>query len=361
MAACRVPVNKRIPRQNYASLTETPGLAHSTSCNRDGRITSVVPLFFRTLLLTLLLIGTVATHLPAASRISDYQLVFIPFYGEDGTLLVAVRKYNRTDHRHYLVLDPQRFALSEMTAEKVLSARTAGFEAWRETPFSLALTRQTSPPYPVQNDGLREAEHPISGFFLTADLCPSKKPLDRVFIEATMALPLRPPVPLALMISGLWIQRHEADLTWLKDQVAAGKLAITWVNHSFTHPYDPAAPLEKNFLLRHKTGFMDEVLLLERLLLEQGLIPSPFFRFPGLVSDRQLIESLRDLCLIPVGSSAWLAKGESPQAGSIILVHANGNEPEGIRLLLSFYDQQREAFRRGSTALLPLREALLLR
>ena len=361
MAACRVPVNKRLPRQNDASLTETPGLASSPSSHRDGRITMAVSLFLRTLFLTLLLLGAAATHIPAASRISDYQSVFIPFYDEDGTLLAAVRRYNRADHRHYLVLDPQRIALSEMTAEKVLSTRPAGFAAWRETPFSLALTRQTSPPYLLKNDGLRKAEHPVPGFFLTADLCPSKKPLDRDFIVTTMALPLKPPVPLALMISGLWIQKHEADLAWLKDQVAAGKLAITWVNHSFTHPYDPAAPLEKNFLLMRKTGFTNEVLFLERLLLEQGLIPSPFFRFPGLVSDRQLIESLRDLSLIPVGSSAWLAKGESPQAGSIILVHANGNEPEGIRLLLSFYGKQREAFRRGSTALLPLREAILPR
>jgi hypothetical protein len=359
MAACSVPVNKRLPKKNNASLSETPGLAPLTSSHRDDRIIRVLTLFFLTLLLILLLFGAAASRLPAASQISDYQPVFIPFYDEEGTLLAAIRKFNRADHRHYLVLDPQHFMLSEMTAENVLSARPAGFEAWRQTPFSLALIRQTSPPYLLQNDGLREAEHPVPGFFLTADLCPSKKPLDRVFIETTMALPLKPPVPLALMVSGLWIQRHEADLTWLKDQVAAGKLAITWVNHSYTHPYDPAAPLERNFLLMLKKGFTNEVLFLERLLLEQGVLPSPFFRFPGLVSDRQLIESLRDLCLIPVGSSAWLAKGESPQAGNIILVHANGNEPEGIRLLLSFYDRQREAFRRGSTALLPLREALL--
>ena len=335
-------------------------MIHPVSPCGDDRNTMALP-FFLTLFLTLLLFGIVATHLPAASLISDYHAVLIPFYGEDGTLLAAVRKYNRGDHRHYLVLDPQRFALSEMTAVKVLSSRPAGDEAWRETPFALALYRQTSPPYPIQNDGLREAEHPVPGFFLTADLCPSKKPLDRVFFEATIALPLKPPVPLALMISGLWIQRHEADLAWLKDQIAAGKLAITWVNHSFTHPYDPNAPLEKNFLLMHKTGFTDEALFLERLLIEHGLIPSPFFRFPGLVSNRQLIESLRDLCLIPVGSNAWLAKGESPQMGSIILVHANGNEPEGIRRLFSFYDKQREAFRRGSTAFLPLREAFLPR
>lgn len=320
-----------------------------------------LPPFFRTLFLTLLLLGAVAPPLLAASRISGYQAVFIPFYDEDGMLLAAVRRYNRGDHPHFLVLDPQRFVLSEMTAERILTSRPADDEAWRHTTFSLALIRQTSPPYPLQNDGLREAEHLVPGFFLTADLCPAKKPMDRAFFETTIALPQKSPVPVALMISGLWIQRHEADLAWLKDQIGARKLAITWVNHSFTHPYDPTSPLDKNFLLMNKTEFTHEVLFLERLLLERDIIPSPFFRFPGLVSDRQLIESLRDLCLIPIGSNAWLAKGESPQAGSIILVHANGNEPEGIRRLFSFYDKQREAFRRGSTALLQLKEAFLIR
>ncbi len=361
MTACRVPADQRFPPQKDAYSTEETGLIRSVSSCGNNRITRVRLLFFRVLFLTLLFLGAVATHLPAASLISDYHPVFIPFYDKDGSLLAAVRRFSRDNHLNYLVLDPQRFTLSEMNTERVLSSQPAGDEAWQETPFSLALIRQTSPPYPVQNDGLREAEHPVPGFFLTADLCPSKKPLDRVFFEATMALPQKAPVPLALMISGLWIQRHEVDLTWLKDQVAAGKLAITWVNHSFTHPYEPAAPLENNFLLMHKTGFTDEVLFLERLLLEQGLIPSPFFRFPGLVSDRQLIESLRDLFLIPVGSNAWLAKGESPRAGSIILVHANNNEPEGIRLLLSFYDKQRETFQRGVSALLPIREAFLSR
>ena len=314
--------------------------------------------FFRILFLTLLLFGAIAPHPANASRISDYKAIFIPFYDDDGSILAAVRSYNRGDHLYYLVLDPRRFTFTETAAFKVHSSRPAGDAEWRETPFSLALIRQTSPPYPLHNDGLRESEHPVPGFFLTVDLCPAAKPLDRVIFEATMALPQKPPVPLAVMISGLWIRRHEADIGWLKDHVAAGRLAITWVNHSFTHHYDSASPLEKDFLLKHKAEFMEEVLSLERLFLEYGLIPSPFFRFPGLVSDRQLIERLRELHLIPVGSNAWLAKGEPPQAGSIILVHANGNEPEGIRLLLSFYDKQRDTFRQGSAALLPLREAL---
>ena len=244
-----------------------------------------------------------------------------------------------------------------MAAATVLSARPANDEAWRETPFARALARQTSPPFPLQNDGLRQAEHLVAGFFLTADLCPAKRPLDRGFIAALTALPQKPPVPVALMVSGLWIQRHPDDFAWLRNQAAAGKIAVTWVNHSFTHFYDPAAPLERNFLLNPGTDFVSEVLSLEMLLIKADLLPSPFFRFPGLVSNQRLVEALRDLHLIPIGSNAWLAKGERPQPGSVILVHANGNEPAGIRLLDAFLAGQREAFRRGDATLFPLREA----
>ncbi|MHB8908247.1 MAG: polysaccharide deacetylase family protein [Syntrophales bacterium] len=308
-------------------------------------------------ILPILTLMTAAADLGAAPRISNYHPVFTTFTDDTGALLAAIRRYSRDDDDRFLVLDPYRFEVTEMSGAKVLAAPVSGFDAWRETPFSRALARHTAPPYPLQNDGLREADLPVAGFFLTADLCPAKKPLDRRFVEAITALPLKQPVPVALMVSGLWIKNHADDLAWLKFQATAGRIAITWVNHSDTHPYDPAAALEHNFLLSPKTDFPGEVLSLERLLLEQGLTPSPFFRFPGLVSNGDLVRQLRDLSLIPVGSNAWLAKGEPPHPGSIILVHANGNEPEGMNRLFSFFNEHRDAFRRGDATLLPLRRA----
>ena len=279
---------------SHPSQATASGVFRSVRYCDHVRKRGVLSLLSRTFFLLLILLQAVAADLPAASRISDYQAVFIPFYTEEGILLAAIRRYNHGDDRLFLVLDPQRFELNRMTAAKVLSSRPAGDQAWRETSFFRALARQTSPPYPLQNDGLREAEHPVKGFFLTADLCPAQTPLDRGFFKATASLPQKPPLPVALMVSGLWIQRHQDDLVWLKDQIAARRLAVTWVNHSFTHPYDPVAPLEKNFLLMPKTDFTGEVLLMEHLLLEQGLTPSPFFRFPGLVSDRRRARFLVD-------------------------------------------------------------------
>ena len=124
---------------------------------------------------------------------------------------------------------------------------------------------------------------------------------------------------------------------WPREQIAAGKLAITWVNHSFTHFYDPDAPLE-NFLLRPGTYFVNEAPAPGTApSSNRACCPHPSSVFRVSSPTGPLIEQLRLLSLIPVGADAWLAKGETPQPGSIILVHANGNEPEGVRRLMAFY------------------------
>jgi hypothetical protein len=157
-------------------------------------------------------------------------------------------------------------------------------------------------------------------------------------------------VPVAVAITGAWLRKHPAELSWLGEQVAGRHLEITWVNHSLTHPYDPKVPLNKTFLLTPGTDFQREVLETEQLLLENGLTPSAFFRFPGLVADGTLLEKLRELSLIPLGADAWLAKGEAPTSGSFILVHGNGNEPAGIRKLMPLLQHH-------DLRLLPLRQA----
>ena len=227
-------------------------------------------------------------------------------------------------------------------------------------PFPAPSPGIPAPPYPLQNDGLREAEHPVPGFFLTADLCPAKKPLDRGFFEATTALPQKQPVPLALMVSGLWIQRHADDLAWLKDQAAAGKTS-DHLGQPLLHPsLRPGRPAGEEFPPDARKPIYGRGALPGAPPARTGADPLPLFPFSRSRLEPAADRKLRDLSLIPIGSNAWLAKGETPQPGSIILVHANGNEPEGIRLLLSFYDKQHETFRRGM-ALLPLREAFLSR
>jgi hypothetical protein len=91
-----------------------------------------------------------------------------------------------------------------------------------------------------------------------------------------------------------------------------------------------------------------------------GLLPSCFFRFPGLVSTPAVFDEVEALGLVPLGSDAWLAKTRGPTSdGSIVLVHPNGNEPVGVRRFLELLGSERERIRGGSWQLLDLRESVV--
>lgn len=61
-------------------------------------------------------------------------------------------------------------------------------------------------------------------------------------------------------------------------------------------------------------------------MLKNGLVPSVFFRCPGLVFGRAVSEKLLSYGLISVGSDVWLAKGQQVRNGSIVLIPGNGNK-----------------------------------
>jgi hypothetical protein len=178
----------------------------------------------------------------------------------------------------------------------------------------------------LDNAGLKHGRG--AGAFLTADLCPSRRKLDRDFLQK-----LEKPgeaTPIALSVSGLWILHHPDDFAWLRKEKRKGRLAIAFVNHSYSHPYRPGLPEGENFLLMPGVDKDSEVFDVERLLIANGETPSVFFRFPGLISDAGWMEALRRDHLIALGADAWLALEQKPRSGSILLVHANGNEPLGL-------------------------------
>ncbi len=233
-------------------------------------------------------------------------------------------------------------------------------DRWRHSPFRRGLSEYAAQPCPLQNDGLVQADATVEGSFLTVDLCPSRKPFEKRLFVALLDLwqDSPNPAPVGIAVTGAWAAAHEDALRWLQDQARGNKLDITWINHSFSHPYDRFQPLEKTFLLTPGTDFRREVLATEIMLIERDILPSVFFRFPGLVSNCRLMARLKKLSLIPVGSRAWLAKGEAPVTGSIILVHGNGNEPLGIDLLLDLFRSGRIEFTAGNLRLRPLQDAI---
>ncbi len=302
----------------------------------------------------MILLGLQLCSAAAAAQLTNYRTIFLPCADSAGTSKVAIRQYELDAVPQVLLVDPRTFATS-VAQPSSLHWLKPGAAQTKQTPYYRALVHYTAPPFRLQNGGATRADHETDGMFVTVDLCPSSREFEQGLFDALTGLPQAKdgPVPVAIAVTKRWMESHEEAMAWLLAEVAGGRLSITWVNHSATHPYQPQATLERNFLLTPGSDLEREVLATEQALLARGVVPSVFFRFPGLVSDKGLMEKLRALSLIPIGSDAWLAKGERPVGGSFILVHGNGNEPAGVKLLLSFLQKRREK----GVQLLPLAAA----
>ena len=269
------------------------------------------------------------------ARPRDYQPIFQTCRDEAGETRLAIRRMSVEDDALLLTVDPKMLTTSLERANCWRCADTDD-DAQQDTRYLKALR----PPAgagaqsgPLVNAGLVHGAG--AGSFVTGDLCPSQRPLDRGFFDLLAKnSPGKngPGTPVALAVSGLWLARHRADFEWLKEKARAGALDITWVNHSYRHPYVPGRPDAGNYLLRPGTDMAAEILETEQLMIAQGVTPSVFFRFPGLVADASVLETARRHHLITLGADSWLVLGPPPRDGSIVLVHPNGNEPAGLRL-----------------------------
>ncbi|MGE0197093.1 MAG: polysaccharide deacetylase, partial [Methylocystis sp.] len=262
------------------------------------------------------------------ARVRDYAPVF-ELCVKDGVSRLAIRRMNVDGTPLILTVDPQSLQTSLERAACWRCAETSD-AAQAETRYLKTLRPPPDPARPAAlvNAGLIHGAG--AGAFVTGDLCPSRKRLDRSFFEKLAAQGPRTPVTLA--VSGAWLQRHRADFAWLREKERTGALAIVWANHSYTHPYVARLPDSRNYLMRRGVDLDREIFETEKLIIAQGETPSVFFRFPGLVADAELLERVRSRHLAPLGADGWLALGLRPRPGSIVLVHPNGNEPAGLRL-----------------------------
>jgi hypothetical protein len=253
--------------------------------------------------------------------------------------LIALRSFTIKNETYYLLVQPESLETQILKAS-CLACQERHDETSPETHpptrsrYQSSLERYTAPPAngkrALENEGLSQADSSVTGSFLTGDLCPSHKPLDRAFFEKLQHLD--PEAHLGLAVSGYWIVSHRDEFNWLKERISRGLLKVTWVNHSYSHPYKEGIAYASNFLLTPGVNLEREVLETERVMIAGGVTPSIFFRAPGLVLNDEVIQYLKHLHLIPLGAEAWLAKGQKPKPGSVILVHVNGNEPLGLSI-----------------------------
>jgi hypothetical protein len=273
-----------------------------------------------------------ANRLQGMTIVTDYRPVLKACVAADGRKAVAIREMTIAGQKVALLADPEALATRLERAacwtchdesESDLNATRMG-RAIRESASAPGLVHRGF----LQNAGLTHGGG--QGDFVTGDLCPSQKPLDRTFFMRLESA--GPHVPVALSISGLWLVHHFDDFRWLIGQRNSGALDILWTDHTYHHPYHRKLPDESNFLLTKGVDPEEEILDTERLLIANGETPSLFFRFPGLVSSDPLMTAVSRFHLVTLGADAWLALGQKPGHGSIVLVHPNGNEPKGLAL-----------------------------
>jgi hypothetical protein len=270
-------------------------------------------------------------HLMSESRVADYASVLRACHGPGGDR-VAIRTMNLDGDAALLLADPEKLTtrLERAACWTCGDMEEADFAGTR-----LGRAIETSARAPgvehrgfLENAGLTHGT--AAGDYVTGDLCPSSRPMDRRFFDDLAAK--GPHTPVALSISGLWLLHHFDDYAWLLRRQAEGAIDITWTNHTYHHPYKKGVPFDHNFLLTPGVDPDAEILRTERLLIANGQTPSLFFRFPGLISTAPLMEAARRHHLVTLGANAWLALNQKPRPGSIVLVHPNGNEEIGLTM-----------------------------
>ena len=321
-------------------------------------------LFIRSLLFVLLSATVPLTLFAQANyrNIANYKV----FYGWAHRFpqdWMIIRSFENEGKNYYLLVNPQTLETKieepNFYQVKPMSIHDAR-SFFNKTPYMKALRKAEKQSVIIQDAGIESGIPKEKGISLTADLCPSHRALDkRIFTDIFNGFnKVERPVPVALSITGIWMRQHPQDLEWLKQMQAKHEIYITWINHSFNHRVSMKAPLKENFLLEPGTDISYEVLETEKDMLKNGLLPSAFFRFPGLVSDQQLVYKITGFGLIPVGTDAWLAKGQQPQAGSIVLIHGNGNEPTGVNDFIKLLQLKSRAIANKQWLLYDLRESV---
>ena len=282
---------------------------------------------------------------------------------ETQQLFIAMRIFHYRDQINYLVVNPNDLSTIIFREDQV----NVKDDSWDDilfrfnsTSYIKALHEASENADVIQDAGITHFSSFEQGADLTVDLCPSFKPLDReLFINLINGFGKEEkPVPVAISVTGIWMKEHESDLIWLKDLMNKKEISITWINHTYNHKTSRTLPLKENFLLEKGTDLNFEVLQTEIKMIEEGIVPSPFFRFPGLVSDKEIFKKIIEFGLIPIGSDAWLAKNQWPKDGSIILLHGNGNEPIGIDRFLKLLKDEKNNIRKDRWLLYDLRESI---
>ena len=276
-----------------------------------------------------------------------------------GVRVTAIRTLALDGKKARFVVDDDSFTTA-VVAEDVLAAASrapTATDAIADAPYpkSLAALGKSLDALDAVDADAEVPAGATEAFALTIDMCQSSKAFEKRLFDwaASLSDQVHHAIPVGIAMSGGWAKAHAGEFDQILDYQRRGKIAITWINHSSTHPLHclNASCSSAQFLTAPGVDFTEEVVGLERALLGRGLLPSPIFRFPGLVHDDQRMKQLAGLSLMPIDADAWIAKGQPIKSHAVVLVHGNGNEPEGITGFLKQAATRSAALASGKSAL----------
>jgi hypothetical protein len=250
-----------------------------------------------------------------------------------GAVYLCRRRATIDGVRYVLLTDTGANPLSFLVKEEALQ-RNSTVERLQNSAWSARLSWFRAAASAGRGLRAGDREQLPKALCATTDFCWSMRPLEKGFLVNEAAGGRRTGMPaLTLFLSGRWMEQHPADMETLIGLARDKHVAITWGLHSWVHP--KAGDFMNDLSVE---AVREDTLKLERQFLEWGLVPTVYYRFPGLIHDPSRLQAILDLDLLPIDCDAWVAvqsSGTHPfggpiRDGSIVLVHGNGNEPKGI-------------------------------
>lgn len=274
-----------------------------------------------------------------------------------GRILTAIREFSLQGKKQYLLVNPDTLETQIKSASSLrCTAHRSG-----ESTYLRAVEKMTRNSRAVDgNHGLKQfSPRCAPGTVLTIDMCPTSKPYDADYFQAIakMVQKSSTPVAITIAVTGKRMADRPQEMSDIKRILGPlerqGRLKITWANHSHSHPYKHGESYYKTFLtgVGEREFTENEVLGTEKAMIQNGLTPSVFFRFPGLMSTPGQIQKLGQLGLIPLGTTAWLAmhgsqskyhkiyhlkSDQGAEPGRIVLTHGNGMERVGVDMAKTY-------------------------
>jgi soluble lytic murein transglycosylase-like protein/TolA-binding protein/peptidoglycan/xylan/chitin deacetylase (PgdA/CDA1 family) len=234
--------------------------------------------------------------------------------------------------RYLILTDAGRIPLTVAITEETLRGKFVGADL-EHTPWQQRrgwFEREGQSGLGLANGDRSTLPRSIS---VTLDFCWSTHRFESRFLTNLPAMGKKlGAAPVTLFICGRWMDQHPTEMQSLLDLERQKGAELCWGLHSWVHP------ISNGFMNRlSPDAVREDTLRLERALLEWGVIPTVYYRFPALIHDPPRVAAILDLDLLPIDCDAWIAVQGTPQPfghptqdGSIVLLHGNGNEPVGI-------------------------------